>query len=265
MHADFPAAIVERVLAVAAPGDGVRILGLSGAQGSGKSTLAAQVAAFSEARNIPSLVLGLDDFYLDRPQREALARDVHPLLATRGVPGTHDIARLHAALLDLRAGRPVPLPHFDKGLDRRVKDRPPIAQAPRLVILEGWCVGVRAQAAAELAAPVNTLEAHRDTDARWRTFANQRLSEDYEPAWALLDALVLLRAPGFEVVAGWRDQAEAPLRAVGAPHAMDTATLARFVQHYERLTEHALATLPARADLILQQDVTRAVTEVIEA
>ena len=45
-------------------------------------------------RGIPTEVLSLDDFYLGRRDRAALARDVHPLLATRGVPGTHDLALL---------------------------------------------------------------------------------------------------------------------------------------------------------------------------
>jgi len=39
-------------------------------------------------------VLSLDDFYLGHAARLQLARDIHPLLATRGVPGTHDIAFL---------------------------------------------------------------------------------------------------------------------------------------------------------------------------
>jgi D-glycerate 3-kinase len=33
------------------------------------------------------------------------------------------------------------------------------------------------------------------------------------------------------------------------PGLMDQTALARFMAHYERLTRHALATLPARADL----------------
>ena len=37
-------------------------------------------------------MLSLDDLYLPKAERLRLARDVHPLLATRGVPGTHDVA-----------------------------------------------------------------------------------------------------------------------------------------------------------------------------
>ncbi len=65
--------------------------GLAGLQGSGKSTLAAQLCAALTQRGIATLAMSLDDFYFGRGERKRLARDVHPLLATRGVPGTHDL------------------------------------------------------------------------------------------------------------------------------------------------------------------------------
>ena len=48
--------------------------------------------------------LSLDDFYLTRAQREELARTQHPLLRTRGVPGTHDVA-LGQRTIDALAAR----------------------------------------------------------------------------------------------------------------------------------------------------------------
>ena len=67
------------------------VLGLSGLQGSGKSTLARVIKTQAEQRGWPTEVLSLDDFYYSRSEREALAHQVHPLLRTRGVPGTHEI------------------------------------------------------------------------------------------------------------------------------------------------------------------------------
>ena len=32
-----------------------------------------------------------DDFYLTQAQRQDLAQQIHPLLKSRGVPGTHDV------------------------------------------------------------------------------------------------------------------------------------------------------------------------------
>src|SRR5579862_9116813 len=148
----FPAAVVDAVLAAlihVCSKMPLRV-GLSGLQGSGKSTLGAQLVRAARDRGLDALALSIDDFYFRRSVRRRLARDVHPLLATRGVPGTHDLVLLRRTLDDLRHAspqRPVTVPRFDKGRDTRV---PPsrwrtIARAPQLIILEGWCIGMPAQ------------------------------------------------------------------------------------------------------------------------
>ncbi len=79
--------------------NGRRLIGINGAQGSGKSTLCRLLALLLERGFSKSVaVLSLDDFYLTRDQREALAKQIHPLLQTRGVPGTHDVALAIATL-----------------------------------------------------------------------------------------------------------------------------------------------------------------------
>src|SRR5665647_1556904 len=67
------------------------VLGICGAQGSGKSTLARAIEREASERPIAAASLSLDDLYLTRTERETLACEVHPLLRTRGVPGTHDV------------------------------------------------------------------------------------------------------------------------------------------------------------------------------
>ncbi|MBN8482926.1 MAG: hypothetical protein J0L88_15180, partial [Xanthomonadales bacterium] len=70
------------------------------------------------------------------------------------------------------------------------------------------------------------------------------------------------QAPAFDVVAGWRDEQERALRRRRAPHAMDAAALVRFVAHYERLSRHALRTLPILADVLVALDRRRKVRSV---
>ncbi|WP_249340980.1 MULTISPECIES: kinase [unclassified Sphingomonas] len=221
------------------------VLGIAGAQGSGKSTIAQALAT-----HFGCPVLSLDDLYLDGAARQRLAETVHPLLRTRGVPGTHDVPAGLAAIEALAHG-PALLPRFDKARDEpRTSEQVP--GPAEMLILEGWCVGARPQAPAELAQPINELERVHDPDGRWRRWVNDQLAGAYQALWARIDQLVFLEAPGFEVVADWRIEQE---HAARGP--MSDAEVRRFVQHYERLTRHMLRHGHAWADLTLRLDADR--------
>jgi len=238
--------------ALAGRSRGPLVVGLCGAQGSGKSTLAARLAAQFER----TAILSLDDLYRTRAERQVLARQVHPLFATRGVPGTHDVALGLATLATLDRGEGVPLPRFDKATDDRADPAtwPHAAAGCRLLLFEGWCVGAVPQEEAALAEPVNDLEAEEDRQGIWRRYANAALAGDYQRLFARIDLQVLLAAPNFETVLDWRLEQERALRASGADGSgvMDDPAVARFVRHYERLTRHILGEMPNRVDLVLQ-------------
>jgi D-glycerate 3-kinase len=241
------------------------ILGLSGLQGSGKSTLARVMKVQAEARGWATEVLSLDDFYYARSDREALARDVHPMLRSRGVPGTHEIELLLSVLAALSKASdklPVTHPRFDKGRDTRFSPSrwPRITRPPKLVIVEGWALGVRPQLQAALATPINELERREDPDGSWRHWVNKQL-RGYQPLWRKFDALIVLQAPSWAIVRRWRGEQEQDLLARHAPLAMDAApAMERFLAHFERLSRHALATLPALADTCVEYDDDRHVT-----
>jgi D-glycerate 3-kinase len=151
------------------------------------------------------------------------------------------------------------IPRFEKAQDRRA---PRSAWAAfsgpaRIVMLEGWCVGTPPQAASALFDPVNPLEAAEDPDGRWRTQVNASLGGPYRAFFQRLGLLIFLAVPDFAAVLDWRQLQEDKLRArvgPGAPGVMSSAQLRRFVQHYERLTRHALAVMPGRADILLRLD-----------
>src|SRR5262249_19745574 len=128
-----------------------------------------------------------------------------------------------------------------------------------VVLFEGWCVGARPQPTAALLAPVNDLERHEDADGRWRTFVNTALDGAYRPLFARLDRLVMLAPPGFAVVAGWRAEQEAKLRA-RTGQGMGADEIARFVAHYERLTRWILEEMPSRADRVFPLAADRSPT-----
>ncbi len=257
----FPDRLVADALAAArAVPVATPVFAITGLQGSGKSTLADQVAARARDEGLRVAVLSLDDLYLTRAQRQRLATDVHPLLATRGPPGTHDVA-LGCEVLDaLREGRDTVLPRFDKLAD----DRAPDAAWSRidgqvdLVLFEGWCLRAQPEDDAALATPLNTLEREDDADVRWRRHCNDALRRDYPALWSRIDALWFLQPPGFEIVRTWRWQQEQAMTARDPSRTgMDRAQLDRFIQHYERTSRHLLATLPAIAERVVGLDEQR--------
>ncbi|KAF1684763.1 kinase [Pseudoxanthomonas broegbernensis] len=258
----FPAALARQALESSGvrAGEGMRVLGIGGLQGSGKSTLAAQVVAVAAATGLCAAAVSLDDFYLTAAQRRALARKVHPLLATRGPPGTHEVALALETVDALRDGRTRALPRFDKLGDDRLppRDWPRPPRPLDLLVLEGWCLCVPAQPERALDAPLNALEREEDADGRWRRFCNAALGRDYPPLWSRVDVLWFLQPPGFEAVREWRWQQERALQAAQAGRAgMDRARLERFIQHYERVSRQALRTLPGIADTRVVLDARR--------
>jgi D-glycerate 3-kinase len=236
------------------------VAGLCGSQGSGKSTMAAFLKALLEDGGLRAAVLSIDDLYLTLPERERLAAEVHPLLKTRGVPGTHDVG-LGQALLDVLSDGPaeVSMPRFDKAEDTRAPAETwPLVTSPvDVILLEGWCVGAIPQADAALAKPVNALERDEDPDGDWRRYVNDRLKGDYADFFGRIDILALLKAPSFEVVYGWRSLQEHKLaekvkrEGLAGAKVMDAQQIRRFLMFYQRLTEWILEEMPGRADILM--------------
>lgn len=227
-------------------------VGLCGAQGSGKSTVAAATVRLLATRGVKAVAMSLDDFYLGREARGWLAKRVHRLLQVRGPPGTHDIILAAAVLDHMRGNGITPVPVFDKATDERLpKTRWRSIEGPvDVVILEGWCVGARPEPIARLMEPVNVLERRDDPARSWRTYINRQLAEGYQGLFGRLDRLVLLQAPGFEVVRDWRIEQEQKLRE-RTGGGMSDAEVGRFVQHYERLTRWIVEEMPGRADWVV--------------
>ena len=246
------------------------IIGICGAQGTGKSTLAEFLAAeLHDVADWSVAVLSMDDFYLSRAERLELSRKVHPLLATRGPPGTHNCEMMGDYLQRLRRlgdGESMVLPRFDKSRDDRAPPQtwPHVVGPLDAVFLEGWCLGVPPQDDSDLESPINDLEARHDSGARWRTHVNNRLREDYAEIFSQLERLIFLQAPDMESVLRWRSKQERKLIAgtsAREPGVMNEPQLQEFVQHFERLSRVAMAQLPAMADVTLILDSSHQVSE----
>ena len=249
------------------PGGRALLLGLNGSQGSGKSTLAGLLCILLRAVfGLRVVALSLDDFYLTRAERHALAKTTHPLFITRGPPGTHDttLARDTLAALSQSTSATVAVPRFDKATDDRAP-RPAWREVTTpldIIIFEGWCVGARPQPPRQLQNPINQLEREQDPAGVWRRTANACLADDYRALFAGIEILMMLKAPHWRQVYAWRSLQERKLRERAAT-GMDASALRRFVMHYERLTRHQLAEMPRRADALLRLDGTHQIAEVV--
>ena len=246
------------------------LVGINGSQGSGKTTVCDYLReCLAASHGKRAVCLSLDDFYCTRAQRAQLASEIHPLLATRGVPGTHDMALLGATLDGLLADAgadTVSVPRFDKAQD----DRKPAGEWDRVeppidvVLLEGWCLGARPESDASLEVPVNELERSEDKGSQWRRHVNAEIAREFEPLYDRIDCWVMLCAPSFDCVYRWRREQEHKLARAegkdGGGRIMNDEQLLRFIQFYERITRRCLQSLPPRVHHFYQLDAARQVT-----
>jgi len=249
------------------------VLGIQGSQGSGKSTFAAFIKSIlSNQLGLRVELVSIDDFYLDRKQRELLAQNVHPLFATRGVPGTHDIQYLKDVLHAHKKNTSFTLPRFDKSTDNPAPKSEwlSVEVAPDILILEGWCVGIPPQLDAELNQSINELERDDDNQETWRRYVNTQLAGSYADTFSMIDSLVVLQAPSFDCISQWRSLQETKLRdklilnGQDLNATMDEQALSRFIQHYQRLTEHGLKLMPTIANYVIELDAQHRFVNLIE-
>ena len=251
---DFVARVLDDALSHDA-----RVYAVAGLQGTGKSTLSGQLVQLGRERGLNVVALSIDDFYLGHAERAALGRRVHPLCATRGPPGTHEVSLACDVIDALRAKKPTALPRFDKIADDRLPRHAwPVARDTDLVVFEGWFQEVPPQLPAELVEPLNDLERNEDPDGTWRRWANHSLGDDYPPLWKRLDRMLFLQGPGFDIVPTWRWQQEQSLQAAHPDRkAMTQAQVERFVQFFERVSRQAMRTLPDIAERTVRLDAQR--------
>ncbi|MEW6998737.1 kinase [Colwelliaceae bacterium BS250] len=244
-------------------------VGINGCQGSGKSTLTDFIATYLTTEyQLNIVVMSLDDFYYSSSKRKTLAQDTHPLLATRGVPGTHDMVALNHVLIRLKEKEiGFSINKFNKATDEPFPedDWDPIEQPADIIIVEGWCWGVKPQTAEQLEAPINELECQYDTTGDWRNYVNQQLKMAYEPLYKKMDFWLALQAPSFDCVYQWRLEQEQKLedRNIGLENSkiMSPAQILNFTQYFQRLTVQGCNTFAQSADAIFYLDYQRKITK----
>ena len=236
----------------------ILFLGLSGGQGAGKTTISEILKIILKKyfkRRV--LTISLDDFYNTLNERIKMSKTIHPLLKTRGVPGTHDLNYLKSFfnLLNKNKFKKFKIPKFNKSSDDRFnkKNWLNIKKKPEIVILEGWCIGAKPQASYLIKKPINILEKCEDKNMFWRKYVNEKLKNEYRKIFLKIDSFIFIKVPNFKMVFKWRLLQESKLRKRSHLNKkiMSHDKIKRFIMFYERITLQMIKDLSKSASIVL--------------
>ena len=235
-------------------------VGLAGGQGTGKTTISSIIKIILEKYfKLKVFKISIDDFYKTRKERIALSKKVHPMLLTRGVPGTHDINMMLNFFKKSKAKKfkIMKLPNFNKAIDDRFPKNKwnTINKRPDVIIFEGWCVGARAETNKTLTKSINSMEKANDQKLVWRKYVNQQLKTKYKKLYSQLNCMIYLKAKNFSLLQKWRLKQEHKLwlktKKKGGHKIMSKGDVINFMQTYQRITQNMFKNMPKYASIIL--------------
>ena len=235
-------------------------VGLAGGQGTGKTTISSIIKIILEKYfKLKVFKISIDDFYKTRKERIALSKKVHPMLLTRGVPGTHDINMMLDFFKKSKAKKfkSMKLPNFNKAIDDRFPKNKwnTINKRPDVIIFEGWCVGARAETDKTLKKSINSMEKANDHKLVWRKYVNQQLKTKYNKLYSQLNCMIYLKAKNFSLLQKWRLKQEHKLwlktKKKGGHKIMSKGDVINFMQTYQRITQNMFKNMPKYASIIL--------------
>ena len=238
---------------------------ISGSQGVGKTTILEILNRnFHKFFGKKILTLSLDDFYYDKDERKILSKKIHPLLMTRGVPGTHNIKEILNVIKKFNKSEyPIIIPIFNKLKDIRRNKSRVIKEKTDIIILEGWCCGSPPINNKYLQKNINILEKKFDKKLKWRNYYNNKLTNEYSELYKKFDRLIYFNAPAFSCVFNWRLKQEKNMKKTkNSKEGMDKKEIAEFIQHYEKITKWMLKVLPIKADLTAYIDTNQNITKI---
>ena len=238
---------------------------IAGSQGVGKSTLAKIFKLVLEnAYKKKVMLLSIDDYYLSKNKRNKLSKNIHPLLITRGVPGTHDIVALKNDIINFQKKKfPIITPKFNK-LKDDISSKKNIIKNAEILLLEGWCCGSPSINKKYLFQNINRLETIFDKNKKWRQYYNSQLKKDYKKVFSLFDQQIYIQPPSFSYILKWR-YAQEKNNALKSRNKdfMNKKDLQKFIQHYEKLTKWMMKTMPAKADILIKIDSNQKIKKVV--
>ena len=235
-------------------------VGLAGGQGTGKTTISSLIKIILiKYFKLKVFKISIDDFYKTRKDRIRLSKRIHPMLLTRGVPGTHDINMMLSFFKKIKSKKfkRLKLPTFNKAIDDRFSKKHwyDLKNKPDVIIFEGWCVGAKSEKNNTLKKAINSMERAKDHKQIWRKFVNQQLKSKYKNLYSQLNCLVYLNAKNFRLLQKWRLKQERKLLLKSKKKLklkiMNTQNVLDFMQTYQRITQNMFRSMPRYASIIL--------------
>jgi D-glycerate 3-kinase len=181
------------------------------------------------------------------------------MLATRGVPGTHDVQMMLDFFKKAKSKnfKKIDLPNFNKAVDDRFPKKYwyKIKEKPDVIIFEGWCVGANAEDNKTLKKSINSLEKVNDQKLIWRKYVNQQLKTKYKKLYSQLNCMIYLKAKNFSLLQKWRLKQEHKLwlknKKSSSHKIMSKGDVINFMQTYQRITENMFKKMPKYASIVL--------------
>jgi len=234
-------------------------VGLAGGQGTGKTTISSLIRIIlTKYFKLNVFRISIDDFYKTRKERINLSKKIHPMLLTRGVPGTHDINMMLNFFKKSKSKKfkRLRLPTFNKAIDDRFNKKKwyDLKNKPDVIIFEGWCVGARSEKNITLKKTINSMEKLEDQRQIWRKYVNQQLKTKYKNLYSQLNCLVYLKAKNFSLLQKWRLKQERKLWLKSKKNLklkiMNRGDVINFMQTYQRITQNMFKNMPKYASII---------------
>ena len=234
-------------------------VGLAGGQGTGKTTISSLIRIILiKYFKLKVFRISIDDFYKTRKERIHLSKRVHPMLLTRGVPGTHDINMMLSFFRKAKSKKfkRLKLPTFNKAIDDRFNKKKwyDLKNKPDVIIFEGWCVGAKSEKNNTLKKTINSMEKAKDQKQVWRKYVNQQLKTKYKNLYSQLNCLIYLKAKNFSLLQKWRLKQERKLwlstKSKSKLKIMSKGDIIHFMQTYQRITQNMFKNMPQYASII---------------
>ena len=235
-------------------------VGLAGGQGTGKTTSSSLIEIILKKYfKLKVFKISIDDFYKTRKERVSLSKRIHPMLLTRGVPGTHDINMMLNFFKKVKSKKfkRLKLPTFNKAIDDRFNKKKwyDLKEKPDVIIFEGWCVGAKPEKNSTLNKSINLMEKNKDKKKIWRKYVNYQLKSKYKKLYSQLHCLIYFKAKNFSLLQKWRLKQERKLLVNSKKNSklkiMNKKDVLSFMQTYQRITQNMFKNMPQYASIII--------------